>query len=472
MRDLRLFVEGRWCEGVTTQRVHDKYTAEPLAEVHTASREQISAATVALAEAQARTCLSAYERYVILSTASELLAKRKDAFVDVIVAEGGFTAAEAAGEVTRGVQTLLLSGEEGKRICGEVVPIEGAPNVTGRWAFTVRYPVGVVCAIAPFNSPLNTTLHKVAPALAAGNSVILKPSSYTPITSMLIVELLLDAGLPPGLVSLVFGSGSQVGTWLLEDPVPSFYAFTGSTETGLVLQRTIGLRRAQLELGSLASTIICEDADLRAATERCVAAAFRKAGQVCTSVQRLYVHLDVLDEFVALLRESLKGKHAGDPRDAHSYIGPLISMGDAERVHEWITSAANSGAEVLLGGQRNGALINPTVLENTTREMKVMSAEIFGPVMCIRPFSDLHAALDEVNDTPYGLATGIFTGSIKHGIDAANRLRVGSVHINETSNGRVDLAPYTGVKQSGVGREGPRYAIEEMTEERLVTVRP
>jgi len=471
MREARLFIGERWCDGVSTQAVYDKYSGTPLANVHSASRDQVGMATSAVAQAQASIGLSPYDRYVILAKASELLASRHDDFVDTMVAEAGFTRAEAAGEVARGVQTLLLSGEEAKRIHGEMVPIDGAPNVVGRWAFTVRYPLGVVCAIAPFNSPLNTTLHKVAPALAAGNSVVLKPSSYTPLTAMLVVELLLDAGLPSGLISLVHGSGSLVGTWLLEDPIPSFYAFTGSTETGLVIQRTIGLRRVQLELGSLASTIICEDADVQAATGRCVSAAFRKAGQICTSVQRLYVHRDVLDEFVALLKEALDGKHAGDPRASQSYIGPLISSDDADRVYSWITGATESGAEVLVGGERSGSLIEPTVLVNTTSSMKVMCAEIFGPVMSIRPFTDLHAALDEVNDTPYGLAAGIFTRSIKHGVDAANRLRVGSVHINETSNGRVDMAPYTGVKHSGIGREGPRYAIEEMTEERLVTVR-
>lgn len=471
MQGVRLFVAGRWRDGAAIQPLFNKFSGEQLAEVHTPSREQVGEATAALARAQATTSFTPYDRYVVLARASELLAERSAVFVTAMVAEAGFTVAEAAGEVTRGVQTLLLSGEEAKRLRGEMVPIEGSPGVVGRWAFTVRHPVGVVCAIAPFNSPLNTTLHKVAPALAAGNGVILKPSSYTPLTASLLVGLLLDAGLPPGLIALVNGSGREVGTWLLEDPVPSFYAFTGSTETGLVLQRAVGLRRVQLELGSLASTIICEDADVSAAAERCVNAAFRKAGQVCTSVQRLYVHERVMDDVSSLLARLLDGKRAGDPQAAETYIGPLISTSDAARVHSWIAAAAEEGAEVLLGGERRGALVDPTVLVRTTPSMKVMSAEIFGPVVNLRPFTDLDTVLDEVNDTPYGLAAGIFTASIKNGVCAANRLRVGSVHINETSNGRVDLAPYAGVKQSGIGREGPRYAIEEMTEERLVTLR-
>ena len=351
-----------------------------------------------------------------------------------------------------------------------MVPIDGAPGVSRRIAFTTRHPIGVVCCITPFNSPLNTLLHKVAPAIAAGNAIIIKPASYTPTTAELTVTLLLDAGLPPELIALVFGPGGTVGEWLLRDEVPGFYAFTGSTEVGTHILQQVGLRKTQLELGSLASTIVCEDADLDRAVSLCVGAAFRKAGQICTSVQRLYVQRSVFDEFVESLTLGAGGLHAGDPRDPRTSVGPLISLREAERVEAWIAAAVDLGATAAVGGGRSGSVIEPTVLLDASPKSNVMSKEIFGPVVCVQAFDALEDAITAVNDTPFGLATGVFTQNITNAMTAANGLRVGSVHVNETSNGRLDMVPYGGVKDSGMGREGPRYAIEEMTEERLVTV--
>jgi succinate-semialdehyde dehydrogenase/glutarate-semialdehyde dehydrogenase len=313
--------------------------------------------------------------------------------------------------------------------------------------------------------------HKVGPALAAGNGVVLKPAPETPLTAALLVQLLLDAGLPEGLIALLPG-GADVGQALLEHPVPAFYAFTGSTRVGEHIARTVGIRRTQLELGSLASTIVCADAALDTAAGLCVNAAFRKAGQVCTSVQRLYVQREVVEEFGRLIADRLVDRPVGDPRRPGTFVGPVISPASAERIESWVTEAVEQGAELVRGGTRKGSVITPTILGNVSRTMTVMTNEIFGPVVVLRPFDALEEAIAEANDTPFGLAAGIFTADLDHALMAARELRVGTVHINETSSSRVDLMPFGGVKASGTGMEGPRYAIEEMTEETLVTVGP
>ena len=470
MHEIRPFIAGEWRDGATESLIRDKFTDQPVTRVQEPDARMTQAALQDLAAAQAASSWDAYSRFTVLARASELLAAQRDDFVQMIMTDTGFTRADSAREADRAVQTLLLCGEEAKRLAGEMVPLQGAPGGGGRLAFTVYRPLGVVCAITPFNSPLNTVVHKVGPALAAGNAVALKPASQTPVTAAGLIRLLLTAGVPAGLISLLPGSGATVGQWLLDSPVPAGYAFTGSNPVGENVRRGAGMRRAQLELGSISSTIICADADL----DRCVPlsanAAFRKAGQVCTSVQRLYAHQAVAAEVQARLAALLADKKAGDPAVPDTFIGPLISPADAVRVDSWISAAAADGAAVVSGGVRTGNVIAPTVLAGVSTDMQVMRSEIFGPVVVIRPFTDIREAIAEINDTPYGLAAGIFTGSLADALTAAERLRMGSVHINETSSSRVDLMPYTGVKASGAGREGPHYAIREMSEECLITI--
>jgi acyl-CoA reductase-like NAD-dependent aldehyde dehydrogenase len=468
--EIRPFISGAYEDGDAIAPVENKYTGARAALVHTAGKTQVNRAVQAVAQAQESASLAPYRRYEILTAAAGLLAERRQAFIDAIMLDTGFPAADAAKEVERAQQTLLISGEEAKRIKGEMVPIDATPGGSRRLAFTLRRPVGVICAITPFNSPLNTVLHKVAPALAAGNGVVLKPSLYTPVTADLMLRLLLDAGVPEKLISVLHGEGSQVGQWLLENTVPGFYAFTGSTAVGLQIRKTIGVRRAQLELGSLSSTIVCADADLERAAALCVNAAFRKAGQVCTSVQRLYIHQSIVADFAAAMTAELAPRQAGDPSDPKTFVGPVISNGDAERIEAWVDAAVADGASVAYGGGRSGRVVNPVVLADVTPAMKVMATEVFGPVVSLRPFTDLNEAIAEVNDTPYGLSAGVFTSDITSALAAADRLRFGTVHINETSSARVDLLPFGGVKASGEGREGPAYAVAEMTEERLVTI--
>lgn len=468
--DYPLLIGGRAVAGDTTAPVIDKFTGECIGQVAQASRRHVADAVGAAVDARATIPWPPYERYAVLHRTADLLHARRDAVIESIVAESGFTVSDAANEVSRATQTLLLSAEEGKRISGEMVPLDGAPNVSHRIGFTIRVPVGVVCAITPFNSPLNTVAHKVGPALAAGNAVVLKPATATPITASILCQLLIEAGLPPGYVSLVTGRGGEVGEWLLDEPAVRFYTFTGSTAVGRAIQRGAGLRRTQLELGAISSTIVCHDADVEWAVPRCVNASFRKAGQVCTSVQKLFVQDGILDAFVDRLVAQTLSLKVGDPRDPATVVGPMIDRREAQRARAWIDEAISQGARLATGGQRDGAILSPTILLDATPMMRVMCEEVFAPIISIVPFGRLADAIAQVNATPYGLAAGVFTSSISSAMQAARELDVGSVHINETSSSRVDLMPYGGVKDSGFGQEGPRYAIREMTEERLITI--
>lgn len=465
-----LLVNGAWVPGAGTAPVVDKYTGQTIGEVASASRAQVDEAVAAAKRSFVRHPLDGQQRYQILhDTAGRIAARRQD-FIDRIVAESGFPVADADNEVSRAVQTFLIAGEEAKRLAGEMVPIEHAPGNAHRMAFTIRVPRGVVCGITSFNSPLNMVAHKVAPALASGNTVVVKPPQATPFSATLLLELLLEAGLPPTHAALVHGPGAEVGSWLFANPDIAFYSFTGSTAVGKLLQRSVGLRPVALELGSISGTIVCEDADLPRAAPRCANSGFRRAGQACTSIQRLFVHDQVVEPFVEQLIEAVRALKVGDPREPGTVVGPMISDAEAARAESWIREAVAAGARVVCGGTRTGALLQPTVLRDVRPEMRIMCEEAFAPVLSVIPYRDLEQAIAEVNAVPYGLAAGVFTRDLNRAMFAARRLHVGIVHINEPSSSRVDMMPFAGVKDSGVGREGPRYAMQEMTEERLITL--
>lgn len=465
-----LLIAGQWVSGTTADPVFDKFTGAQIGTVERASREQVEAAIAAAAQSLDEQPLDAQQRYQILHSAATLIGARRQDFIERIVAEAGFPIADADNEVTRAIQTFLISAEEAKRIVGEVVPIEAAPGNAHRMAFTIRVPRGVVCGITAFNAPLNFVAHKVAPALASGNAVVIKPPQTTPFSAALLFELLLEAGLPPAHAALVQGPGPEVGGWLFENQTIRFYSFTGSSAVGKLLQRSVGLRPVALDLGSISGTIVCDDADLERAAPRCAASAFRRAGQACTSVQRLFVHERVLPQFLELLTAATRALKVGDPRDRATVVGPMISEADAKRAESWIGEAVSAGARVICGGTRRGAVLEPTVLVDTRPDMRVTCEEIFAPVVSVIPFGRLDDAIALVNAVPFGLAAGIFTRDIDRAMFAARRLHVGIVHINEPSSSRVDLMPFGGVKDSGMGREGPRYAMREMTEERLITL--
>ncbi len=464
-----LLVNGQWIAGTGPRvAVRDKYTLQPCATLTTADAAQVRLAVEVAQTAFRQGAPVAYERGVVLDRAAQLLEARSEEFVRAMQLEAGFTQSDAMGEVRRCLQTLRLSAEEARRLAGDVIPLAGAPGAAGRLGFTLRVPLGVVAAITPFNSPLNTVTHKVAPAFAAGNAVILKPSSFTPITACLLAEVLLDAGIPKGFLSVLHGSAEVVQALQADERV-RFFAFTGSTEVGRKIQQAAGLRRTQMELGSIACTIVCDDAKIDAALPKIVNAGYRKAGQVCTSVQLLLVHESLLTEVETRLATMVQELSCGDPQDSKTFVGPVISEDNAIRIEAWINEAVAAGAKRLAGGPRLGAVVPPTLLTNISDAMKVGCSEIFGPVVCIVPFKTLAQAIARVNATPFGLATGLFTNRLGDALAAAQQLEVGGVHINETSSSRVDLMPYGGSKDSGFGREGPHYAVHEMTEERIVT---
>jgi succinate-semialdehyde dehydrogenase/glutarate-semialdehyde dehydrogenase len=465
----RLLVDGAWIAGAgPTLTVVDKYRLTSGATIATADQAQVAQTVAAAHDAFRRGAPSPYERGAILERACALVEARLPDFVRTMQMEAGFTAADAAGEVRRCVETLRLSAEEARRLAGDVIPLAGAPQQAGRVGFTLRVPLGVVVAITPFNSPLNTVAHKIAPAFAAGNAVIVKPASATPLTAIILAEALVEAGVPRGFLSLLCG-GAQVATWLIEDERVRFFAFTGSTEVGRRIQQAAGLRRTQMELGSIACTILCDDARLDTALPKVVNAGYRKAGQVCTSIQLLLVHASIVGEVEARLAQLVAALRYGDPYDPNTFVGPVISEDEAKRIDAWIQEAVARGARRLAGGERKGAVVPPTLLASIDTAMRVGCQEIFGPVVCIVPFATLDEAIARVNATPFGLAAGIFTHRLDDAFAAARRLEVGGVHVNETSSSRVDLMPYGGSKDSGFGREGPHYAVREMTEERIVT---
>jgi succinate-semialdehyde dehydrogenase/glutarate-semialdehyde dehydrogenase len=466
--DARLLVAGRWVDGERRLAVLDKFRLTPCTPLHLPSRAQVAEAVAAAHAAYRASPLGPHERGLILDRAAALLEERRDELVRALQLEAGFPASDGLNELRRCIATFRLSAEEARDFRGEMVPIEGAAGQGGRIGFTLRVPLGVVCAITPFNAPLNTVAHKVAPALAAGNAVVLKPSTNTPTAACVMAEVLIAAGLPPGLISVLHG-GAETAGWLLDEPKIRFYAFTGSTEVGASIQQRAGLRRTQMELGSIAFTIVADDADLERALPKVVNAAYRKAGQVCTSIQILLVQRGVLETVKQRLTSMVRALPFGDPLEANTVVGPVISEDEARRIESWIDQAVARGAERLAGGPRAGAVVPPTLLANVDDSMAVGCQEIFGPVMSLVPYDTLDEAIARVNATPFGLATGFFTNRLADALRAARELEVGGVHVNETSSSRVDLMPYGGSKASGFGREGPHHAVREMSEERMVT---
>jgi len=395
-----------------------------------------------------------------------LLKQRADAIAEVITRETGKALKDTRAEIARSLETITLSAEEAVRIEGEHVPLDATAMGAGKIAMMLRFPVGVVAGITPFNAPFNLAAHKVAPALAAGNVIVLKPPPQAPLSVHKLVELFVDAGTPAGFLNVVYGN--EVGPLLVRDPRVDFITFTGSTKVGKEIKEASGLRRVALELGGTGQTIIHADGDIEAAAPLCARNAVRLAGQSCISVQNVYAHVSVYDRFVERLKAEIGKMKLGDPLDPETDVGTLIDEAAAKRVESWVTEAVGEGARLLTGGKRKGAQVEPTLLVDVKPAMKVVCNEIFGPVLSVQPYEDLEKVIAIVSDSPFGLQCGIFTGSVQTALHAARNLRTGGVIINGTSTWRTDQLPYGGVKDSGIGREGPRYAIRDMTEERLV----
>ncbi|PWU66965.1 aldehyde dehydrogenase family protein [Gracilibacillus dipsosauri] len=465
-----LYIDGKWINTEDTLEVLDKYSQKPFAKVSKASENDVDLAISSALEAFETKNLSPYDRYKILQKSSELLLANKEDLAKTIVLEAGKPLKQARSEIDRSAQTFLIAAEEAKRIHGEGVPVEAAPGSENRLAFTIKVPVGVIGAISPFNFPLNLVAHKIAPALAAGNAVVLKPASKTPISALKLAKILEEAGLPAGLLQVLVGSGSTVGKLMMDDERIALYTFTGSAKVGLQLKQETGLNRLILELGNNSPVIIDKEADLNHAAKTLAGQSFAFAGQVCISVQRIYVHETIKDIFLEKLISEINQLQVGDPNDPETDVGPMIDVKEAERAEKWIQEAVEKGARIAIGGEREGALLKPTILTNVQPQFRVVCEEIFAPVASVIPFHDLDACIREVNQSDYGLQGGIFTQNLDTAFYAAKNVEVGGFMINDGSQYRVDLMPYGGVKDSGNGKEGPKYSIEEMTEERLIVM--
>ncbi|MEB2399817.1 MAG: aldehyde dehydrogenase family protein [Alcaligenaceae bacterium] len=466
----RMLINGQWVVGGSDVElpVLNKFSGETIARIREATAEQVQQAVDAAQAAFEGEELSLHRRFQILEKASRLVQEDAQALAQMLVREVGKTIRESRAEVNSAAAALLNAAEEAKRIDGETIPVEANPGSERRFAVVMHTPSGPVCAITPFNAPLNQAAHKVAAAIAAGSPVVLKPSEQTPITAYRLAEILVEAGLPAGHLAVVFGRGPSVGEQLLKDPRFSRYTFTGSARTGRHILETVGIRPVALELGSNAPTIVFPDADLEQAALAARASGYAIAGQVCTSVQRLYVHESVIDRFTEIFVDKVGRLKVGDPMDDATDVGPVLTDAAAERAERLLSEAVQNGAKVLIGGKREGRMFQPTVLGNVRRPMAVVCQEVFAPIVNIMPFKDTDEVIREANDSEFGLQAGIFTKDIKNAFYVAKRLRYGGVMINDASRYRAPNQPYGGVKDSGIGREGPKYAIRELTDFKTV----
>ncbi|MDC0761400.1 MULTISPECIES: aldehyde dehydrogenase family protein [Brevibacillus] len=469
-RSYDLYIGGEWVKAESYIPVLHKYTGECIARIAKARQQHVTEAVEAAWETFKADKLTPFQRYKILLKASELMEERRDEMERSLIREVGKTRKDAMNELDRTINTLRLSAEEAKKIHGEMIPLQATEGSENRLGFTIRVPKGVIGAITPFNYPLLLSTHKIAPALAAGNTLVVKPATVTPIATFLLVEILEEAGLPKGYVNIVTGAGSQVGEWLLDEERIAMYTFTGSGEVGRRIKERSGMRPVALELGNNSPNIVHLDADLELAARQTAARSFHNAGQACIAVQRIYVHESVMQAFSDLYISHVHQLKVGNPEDPETDVGPMISEKEASRTEEWVQEAISQGARSLLPVKREGALFYPAVLVDTRPEMKVVCQEVFAPVVTIIPYSNLDDAFAQANDSEYGLQAGIFTRDLNIAMKAARVLEYGGVVINDVSTYRNDVMPYGGVKNSGLGKEGPRYAVEEMTEERMVVI--
>jgi acyl-CoA reductase-like NAD-dependent aldehyde dehydrogenase len=465
----RLLVGGEWLETGDWLEVRSPYSGEVLARVSQAgaaeTRRAIDAAERAMQEP-----LPAHKRAEILSRVAGYLGRRHDEVARLISAEAGKPMKAARIEATRAMSTYTFSAVEARRLAGDVIPMDASQSGEGKFAYTLRTPIGVVGAISPFNFPLNLVAHKIAPALAAGCAVVLKPAAQTPLSALLLAELETDAGLPPGWLNVLVGPASEIGDVLVEDERVKLITFTGSSEIGWKLRERAPRKRVNLELGNATPVIVEADVDVDDVAKRMAQHAFSFAGQSCISVQRIYVQRGSYDAFLKRFVPLVQALHLGDPADEDTDVGPVIDEGARDRILAWVDEAREAGADVLTGGELDGELIRPTVVANAAPELKVSCQEVFGPVVTVNPYDSLEEAIELANGTPYGLQAGVFTNDLRTAMRLAAELEFGGVTVNEAPTFRADQMPYGGVKDSGNTREGPAYAVREMTEERVVVL--
>lgn len=463
-------VDGKWVEEGDPVEIRAPYDRSVVGRVFQGRREHAEAAIAAAVKAFGTTRrLPAFERQRMLRRVAQGISQRKEEFAHTMAQEAGKPIKAARTEVERSIFTFTVAAEESTRIYGEYLPLDWQEFTVGRWGIVKRFPLGPIAGITPFNFPLNLVAHKVAPAIAAGCTMVIKPAPQTPLTALLLAEVVQEAGWPDGALNVLPLSNEDAGL-LVSDERLKMISFTGSAPVGWDIKRRAGKKKVLLELGGNAGVIVHSDADVAFAAERCVAGGFGYAGQTCISVQRILVERSVCGKFTDGLLAGAKKLKSGDPLQDATDVGPLIRESDAIRASEWIQDAVGGGARVLIGGQRRGSMLEPTVLTGTRPDMKVNCQEIFAPVVTVEPYDDFYEAIRQINRSSYGLQVGIFVRDAKLLFNAYEELEVGGVIAGDVPTFRIDHMPYGGIKDSGLGREGLRYAIEEMTEPRLLVM--
>ena len=463
-------VDGKWLEDGDVIDIKAPYDGTIVGRVFQGRRSHAEAAIAAAVKAFGTTRrLPAFERQRVLRRVAEGIAKRKEEFSRTLCQEAGKPIKAARTEVERAIFTFSVAAEESTRIYGEYLPLDWQEYTAGRWGIVKRFPIGPIAGITPFNFPLNLVAHKVAPAIAAGCPMVLKPAPQTPLSSLLMAEVVQQAGWPDGALNVIPLTNDDA-TLLVTDDRLKMISFTGSAAVGWQIKKNSGKKKVILELGGNAGVIIHNDADIEYAAERCVAGGFGYAGQTCISVQRILVQQSVYGKFTDMFLAGVKNLQIGDPLDESTDVGPLIRESDAQRAVDWVQEAVRGGARVLCGGNRKGSVVEPTVLTGTKPEMKVNCQEVFGPVVTVEPYAEFHEALRHINSSAFGLQAGLFTRDAKLMFQAFEELEVGGLLAGDVPTFRIDHMPYGGVKDSGIGREGLRYAIEEMTEPKLMVM--
>jgi acyl-CoA reductase-like NAD-dependent aldehyde dehydrogenase len=466
---MKNFIAGQWIDKPKKIEVKNPYDDSVIDTVPRADAADLQTA-LSFAERGAKVMakVTAYERWKILRMAADMMAARNEDLGQTISKEEGKIIAEGRGEANRAVETMMGSAEEAKRLHGETVPLDADPTGSKKFGFTLRVPCGVVAAIAPFNFPLNLVCHKVGPALAAGNTVIVKPASDTPLSAIKLTEILLEAGLPPEGIQCITGSGGEIGDALVADRRVRKVTFTGSREVGDRICRTAGIKKVTMELGSNSPVIIMPDTDLEKVAAVVSMTGYGNAGQTCISTQRVLTAKKIYSDFLGVLKPKVEALTIGNQLDEKSKVGPMVKESEAVRVDEWIKEAVGGGARMVAGGGRRGSIYMPAVVADVHPDMRISRDELFGPAVAVTPFNNIEEAIALANDSVYGLAAGIFTENVEWAMKFAREAEAGNLHVNWGSQWRVDLMPYGGLKDSGFGKEGPKYAVEEMSELKMV----
>jgi len=470
MKDYKLLINGLWKDGHIIKEFKSPYDQKVFAAIHFADKQQVQKAIHSAHHAFEKTKrLSSFERFEILSHISSEIKRRKEELAESITLSAGKTIASSRVETDRAANTFQVAAEEAKRQEGEIIPLDWSSQTKKRWGLIRRFPIGVVVGITPFNFPLNLVAHKVAPAIASGNPVIIRPASQVSITSILLGKIINKSGLPGGGINIV-PCGYEDASPLLEDERVKKVTFTGSPEIGWALKKQAYKKKVTLELGGNAAVIIEPDTDLDFALSRTLLGAFSYSGQICISIQRIFLHKNIYNRFMTDFVAATKKLKIGNPLDEDTDIGPMINIGAAQQIEEWVNEAVQKGGHLVTGGQRNGTFFEPTILENVKPELRVSCQEAFAPVVVVSPYKDFEEALKGVNHSIYGLQAGVFTKDLQKAFHAYDTLDVGGVIVNDIPTFRIDHMPYGGVKESGFGREGLKYAIEEMTEIKLMAI--